>query len=68
MACPSCKCDFVPARDAFLSCPECGSVLAAGRRLSCVECGFVVRESWLQRLARALRLVLAFMHPFTISP
>lgn len=68
MACPSCKCDFVPARDAFLSCPECASVLAVGKQLSCVECGFVVPESWLQRLARVLRLVLSFMHPFTISP
>jgi predicted RNA-binding Zn-ribbon protein involved in translation (DUF1610 family) len=68
MACPSCKCDFVPARDAFLSCPECGSVLAAGKRLSCVECGFVVPESWLRRLARALHLALSFLHPFTISP
>jgi predicted RNA-binding Zn-ribbon protein involved in translation (DUF1610 family) len=68
MACPSCKCDFIPARDAFLSCPECGSVLVAGKRLSCVDCGFIVPESWLRRLARVLRIVLSFMHPFTISP
>ena len=68
LTCPTCNCDFVPVRDAFLSCPECGSVLAAGKRLSCVECGYVVPESWLRRLARVLRVVLSFMHPFTISP
>lgn len=68
VACPSCKCDFMPARDAFLSCPECGSVLVAGKRLSCVDCGFVVPESRMRRLARAVRLVLSFMHPFPISP
>jgi ribosomal protein S27AE len=57
MACPTCGCDFVPARDAVLSCPKCGMIIAAPHdfdkgRLSCIGCGFVVpgmRLAWLRR-------------------
>jgi ribosomal protein S27AE len=68
VACPSCKCDFVPARDAFLSCPKCGSIIAADkdfmrRRLSCLECGFVLPRAPLARLKSRLSLILVPRHP-----
>ena len=64
VTCPACRSDFVPVRDAFLTCPECGSIVAArksfrSRKLSCVRCGFEVPESTLDTLKRRMRRLLS---------
>ena len=60
MSCPSCGYDFVPAADAVLLCPECGSVVTApggwGGSFVCVDCALTLPEAWLVRLKRGLRL------------
>jgi uncharacterized C2H2 Zn-finger protein len=73
MACPHCGCDFVPARDSFLTCPDCGSIVAAckdyrSRKLSCIECDFEIPESSFETLKRRLRwlLTVSLLDPSTL--
>ncbi len=66
LQCPSCNCDFMPAADALLRCPRCGSIVAPSgdcryHGFSCLECGLILPEPWLARLRR--RLLRAFVAP-----
>jgi uncharacterized C2H2 Zn-finger protein len=73
MACPHCCCDFIPVRDAFLTCPDCGSIVAAkkdfrSQKLSCIECGYELPESALETTKRRLRrlLTMSLLDPSTL--
>ena len=59
MNCPSCGYDFIPAFDAVLLCPQCGSVVTSsggrGGVFTCIDCGIVLPEPWLARVRRGLR-------------